>query len=138
MRIVLAISAAVLAAAVAAAQEPKKKDDAKAVITITGCFDGSWLNVKEVDTSGSYAARYKLRGAKQLLKEISAQHRGHLLEVTGRVTDNGSTTHAGKSVEIGKKTRIYSGAMEAPSKPDGVHDPALEVQTYREVAALCR
>jgi hypothetical protein len=142
MRTRLFVTAAVFAAAatVSAIQDqnkdPKKKTDDKAVITVTGCVDGSWLHVRAVDTAGSYAERYKLRGSKQLLKEIAGQYNKHLLEVTGAVTDTGNTTHMGKTVPVGKKTTIHTGAKDIPQVPTG-SDATLDVQTFRELKATC-
>ena len=114
-------------------QERKKSDD-RPVMTVTGCVDGSWLHVK----SGSYTERYKLRGSKQLLKEMSSTFKGHLLEVTGAVTDTtGKATHLGKTIEVGKKTRIHTGAKEVPAVPQG-DDASLEVASYRDLEPTCK
>jgi hypothetical protein len=140
MRTGLLVCAALLAASSAhlrAAQNPRKGDPEKAVMTVTGCVDGSWLHVRSVDTSGSYVERYKLRGSRLLMKEISSQHRGHLLEVTGAVTDTATTVHRGKTVQVGKKTRIYSGAKEIPGMPSG-NDPTLDVASYRDLKNNCK
>jgi hypothetical protein len=130
----LFIGAAVLAVAAgpAGAQDRKKTDD-KPVITVTGCVDGSWLQVK----GGSYTERYKLRGSKQVLKELASQYKGHLIEVTGAVTDTGNSTHKGKTIEVGKKTRITTGAKEVPQVPSG-SDASLEVSSYRDLQPSCR
>jgi hypothetical protein len=132
----LMLAAALAAGATMTAQEPKKKDDGKAAITVTGCVDGGWLHVRVTDPFGSYAERYRLRGAKQLLKEMAAQHNGHLLEVTGKVTDTKDTEHAGKTTQVGKKTRIIVGAKDVPQVPSG-QDPTLDVLTYRELTGSC-
>jgi hypothetical protein len=143
MRIRLFVTAALLAAAasVQANQDQKvkpkeKPPGGKAVITVTGCVEGSWLRVQAVDPSGSYAERYKLRGSKQLLKEIAGQYNKHLLEVTGAVTDTGDATHMGKTVQVGKKTRITTGAKEIPQIPTG-SDATLDVQDFRELQPTC-
>jgi hypothetical protein len=140
MRTRLLICASLVAAAAAslgAIQNPKKDDADKPIITVTGCVDGSWLHAHYADTSGSYTERYKLRGSKQLLKEISSQYRGHLLEVTGAVTDTAATAHRGKTVQVGKKTRIYTGAKEVPNFPSGI-DPILEIASYRDLKDSCK
>ena len=139
MRRALLIGAAILAtvASLRAAQDETKTDEGKAVITVTGCIDGSWLHVQKTDYIGSYATRYKLRGSKQVLKELVANHNKHLVEVIGKVTDSASTTHRGKTIQVGKKTRIHTGAKEVPAAPSG-DDPSLEVASYRELKAACR
>ena len=138
MRSVLFICAAVLAVGAnpGATQEKKKTDTDKPMITVTGCVDGSWLHVRKSDAVGSYAERYKLRGSKGLLKEIASKHDGHVVEVTRAVTDTANTVHRGKTVQVGKKTRIYTGAKDIPSTPSG-DDPTLEVGSYRELKATC-
>jgi hypothetical protein len=135
---VLLIGAAILAivASVHAAQDAKKTDDGKAVITVTGCIDGSWLHVQKSDGVG-YATRYKLRGAKHVLKELVANHHTHRVEVTGKVTDTANTTHRGKTIQVGKKTRIHTGAKEVPVVPSG-DDPSLEIASYRDLKDRCR
>jgi hypothetical protein len=115
--------------------ETKKGQD-KPVIVVEGCVDGSWLEVHKVDAVGNYAQRYKLRGSKQLLKEIARDYDGHLLEVTGAVTDSRSTTHRGKTIQVGKKTRIHTGAKEVPGIPSG-DDASMDVQSFRELKKSC-
>ena len=133
MRTGLFIGAAMLAVAAgpAGAQDRKKTDD-KPVLTVTGCVDGSWLQVK----GGSYTERYKLRGSKQVLKELASQYKGHLIEVTGAVTDTGNSTHKGKTIQVGKKTRITTGAKEVPQVPSG-SDASLDVSSYRDLKPTC-
>jgi hypothetical protein len=118
------------------AQEPKPKPSGNNLITVTGCIDRSYLDVREQDTSGSYVERYRLKGPKDLLKEISKKHNRHLVEITGAVTDTGSTTHMGKTVQVGKKTRITTGAKDVPLTPSA-ETPTLEVATYRELQNSC-
>ena len=122
-----------------AAQDPKpRKDTVKSDIVVTGCIDGSWLRVSRVEGTGASVERYKLRGSKQLLKELEKKYAGHSVEVAGKVTDTGNTTHAGKTIEIGKKTRIYTGAKEAPQQPTGTGDPILEVESFRDLSERCK
>lgn len=141
MRTHALIGSAMLAivATVAGAQEPKPKTgDDHPMLTIEGCLDGNWLHVKKTDPSGSYAERYRLRGSKTVLKEMASQFRGHLLEVTGRVTDpTSSTTHRGKTVQVGKKTRITTSAKEVPAVPDPATEPWIEVASYRDLTERC-
>ena len=141
MRITLSASVALLAVAatvISAQEEKKKKPDDNRTIVVTGCVDKGYLHVKAVDAVGSYAERYKLRGSKQLLKEIAAKFDKHLLEVTGVVADvTGNTEHRGKTVQVGKKTTIHTGAKDVPQIPTG-SDATLEVASYRELKDTCR
>ena len=138
MHIGMFVCAALLAANLLVHQEKKQKSG-KPVITVVGCVDGLWLQVRSFGPAGTgdYVERYRLVGPKQLLKEMSKQLKGHEIEVTGPVTDTGSTTHLGKTIEVGKKTRITTTAKEVPSIPTG-HDPTLGVDSYRDLKNTCK
>jgi hypothetical protein len=125
------------ATAIGWAQEPKPKSSGKNLITVTGCIDRSYLDVREQDTAGFSVERYRLKGPKDLLKEISAKYNRHLVEITGAVTDTASTTHMGKTVQVGKKTRITTAAKDVPQTPSA-ETPTLEVATYRELQDSCK
>ena len=56
---------------------------------------------------------------------------------TGTVTGTGDTTHGGKIMQVGKNTRIYTGAKEAPVMPAGTGDPILDVASFGELQASC-
>jgi hypothetical protein len=126
-------------ATVAGAQEPsKKKTDDRPTLTIEGCLDGGWLHVKKADPTGSYAERYRLRASKTVMKEMTSQFSGHLIEVTGVVTDPRSqTAHRGKTIEVGKKTRITTSAKEVPVIPDPATEPWIDVVSYRDLTERC-
>ena len=71
------------------------------------------------------------------IKEIADKVKGHLVEVTGAVTDTtGNATHRGKTIEIGKKTKIYTGAKEVPQTPTG-SDASIDVSSYRDLKPTC-
>ena len=61
----------------------------------------------------------------------------HLLEVTVAVTATGNTAHLGKTVEVGKKTRVHVGAKDVPQQPTGSGDPELEVTAFRDLKETC-
>ena len=127
-----------LAVATATAQGPKKTGKEKATITVTGCVEGGWLRVREVDSAGSYTERYRLHGPKQLLKEMSSKHNHHVLQITGTVTDVGGNTHAGQTVQVGKKTRVYVGEKDVPQVPSGQEDAILDALDYVEQDHSCK
>jgi hypothetical protein len=135
----LLLCAAIAAAAVsvAAAQDEKKtkKDQEKPVIVVAGCLDGSWLRV---ESGYGNVERYRLHGTKTLLKEMAGKHNGHMIEVTGAVTDTGNTTHRGKVIPVGKNGRIYTGAKEVPALPTGSGDPILDVASFQELNRFCK
>jgi hypothetical protein len=141
MRSGLLLCAAVLAAgATYASQDPKarKKADDRPVIVVTGCVEGTWLRVQRTDAAGTFVERYKLRGSRQLMSEVQKQLKGHQVEVTGAVTDTGETAHRGKTIEVGKKTRISTGVKDAPQYPTGTGDPVLEVDSYKDLKDRCK
>ena len=143
MRIRRFLSTGILVAAAAAVVQAQhtpdaKKPDDRPVITVTGCVEGSWLRARVADGIGSYAERYRLRGSKQLLGELKKKYDRHVLEVTGAVTDTGDSVHRGKTIQVGKKTRIFTGAKEIPSEPQANGDPELEVDSFRDLKDSCK
>lgn len=137
MRVVPFVAVAVVASVSLTAQDQRKKDADKPLITVTGCIDRSYLDVRAVDAVGSYAERYRLRGPKDLLKEISSKHNHHLVEITGAVTDTADTTHMGTTIQVGRKTRITTGAKDISQQPSA-DSPTLEVASYQELKERCR
>jgi len=137
MRSLLFCAAIAVAAVSAAAQDEKetKKDQEKPVIVVAGCLDGSWLRV---EPGYGNVERYRLHGTKTLLKEMAGKHNGHMIEVTGAVTDTGNTTHRGKVIPVGKNGRIYTGAKEVPALPTGSGDPILDVASFQELNRFCK
>ena len=135
--LLLCTAIAVAAVSVAAAQDDKKiqKDKEKPVIVVAGCLDGSWLRV---EPGYGYVERYRLHGTKTLLKEMASKHNGHVIEVTGAVTDTGNSTHRGKTIPVGKSGRIYTGAKEVPPLPTGSGDPILDVASFQELSRSCK
>jgi len=138
MRSLLLCAAILAAASQLAAQDEKKMKNDKPVIVVTGCLEGSSLRVRASDSIGTYVERYRLHGTRTLLKEMTKKYNGHLLEVTGAVTDTGDTTHRGKVIPIGKNSRIYTGAKETPVMPSGMADPILDVASFNEVPGTCK
>ena len=122
---------------VGASQEPKKSANDNKTITVTGCVEGGYLRIHEFDSIGSYTERYRLAGSKALMKEIASKQNNHLLEITGRVIDAPGTEHAGHTTQIGKKTKIYTGAKEVPGIPTGDTTSKLEVTSFTEMKESC-
>jgi hypothetical protein len=130
-----AIAAAAVSVATAQDEKKTKKDQEKPVIVVAGCLDGSWLRV---ESGYGNVERYRLHGTKTLLKEMAGKHNGHMIEVTGAVTDTGNTTHRGKVIPVGKNGRIYTGAKEVPALPTGTGDPILDVASFQELNRFCK
>ena len=137
MRLRVFVCAGLFAAGAAAAQEPKKSGTGKPTLTVTGCLDGGFLRVSESDYIGSYTERYRLHASKQVLKEMAAKHHNHVIEVTGTVTDVGNTNHTGQTVQLGKKTKVYTGSKDIPRAPTGKDDPILDVLSFVEKKGNC-
>ena len=66
------------------------------------------------------------------MKEMTSNHHNHLIEVTGTVTDVGNNSHTGKTVQLGKKTKIYTGTKDVAQVPTGQDDPTLDVLSFVE------
>jgi hypothetical protein len=132
--IVLTLVAAGSLAYGAGAQDRKHGD--RRTIVVTGCVERSWLKVRKSDSDGTHVDRFKLRGSKDLIKALTGDHDRHLVEVTGLLTDPGNTQGVGKSVQLGKKNRVYTGAREVPDRPPVV-DPLLDVQAFRVISDSC-
>ena len=110
MWVCAALMAAVLATA--HAQEPKKTGTENATMTLTGCLDGNWLHVEAMDRVGSYRERYKLKAPKALLKEMTTEHKGNKLEVTGVVIDRADKLPLSVQTYVGPPDSIGRGVTD--------------------------
>lgn len=117
------------------AQEPK---DHRRIVTVEGCVEKSWLKVFHDDNAAfnDYADKYHLHGPKDLMKTLTKDLNGHLVEVTGALSDPSGTQGTGKDVMIGKKTRVYTNERERTDVPPIV-DPTIEVSSFRDVDKSC-
>ena len=131
MRVLIFIVTA--AVAVAAAQE--KHEDPR-VLIVTGCVDSTWLKVVTSDPIKTYTDKFRLRGSKDVLKVLTKDLNRHKVEVTGVLKDPGKTMGTGKTVDVGKKTKIYVGQRERVDVP-AIEDPILTVQSYRDIDKTC-
>ena len=121
--------------AASAAQDPpveKRADklpEKGSVITIKGCVTGS--STLQDDETG---LTYRLKGKKELLKNLGREHKGHVDELTGILQS--SLLMAGtKSTRIGNTT-ISIGAAESRSSGPRELNPIFEMTslTHRDVA----
>jgi hypothetical protein len=120
----------------AAFQDQKKSRDAR-VMVVTGCVDGSWLKVRQTDPIGTHTDRFRLRGNKDLMKALTKDNDGHFVEVTGVLSDPDNTQGRGKTVQIGKKTTITTGARDVPGPTDMKRDPTLDVTSFKPLKDDC-
>ena len=139
MRPGLSVFIAVLAAAVVAGagQDEKKTRDTR-VMVVTGCINRTMLEVRQTDTYGSHTDRFRLRGSKDLMKTLTKDNDGHLVEVTGVVKDPDNTQGRGKTIQVGKKTTITTGARDVPSPLDIKRDPILDVESFKSLKDDCK
>jgi hypothetical protein len=137
MRASLLILVALIQAAIAIAnaQEPK---DQRRTVTVEGCLEKTWLKTYEGGSVpfSRHVDKYHLHAQKDLMKQLRDIN-GHHVEVTGALSDPDNTQGTGKSVMIGKKTRIYTNAREVSDVPPIV-DPTIEVSSFRDIAKTCR
>ena len=119
------------------AQSPAKNKPRD--ITVTGCLEGSYLEVTTSDTSGSYVDRFRLRGNKDKLKALTKEHKGHEIEITGTLIDPGGVMGKGKTVEVGKKTTITTQGRERTEQTAVApgDEPSIDVKSYRYVG-VCK
>ena len=136
-RVLLLAAAAVTLVVTARAQEPKKGPDERRELVVTGCIERSTLKVRGTGPFGSQTERFRLRANKDVLKVLTHDYNGHLVEVTGLLIDPANTQGRGKSVRVGKKTRVFTNAREVSDTPP-MQDPSLEVRSFRNVNDTCR
>ncbi|HEX6464394.1 MAG TPA: hypothetical protein VFZ98_08075 [Vicinamibacterales bacterium] len=139
MRAIAAVVAASLVAAIALAspQDEKKKKDSERVMIVKGCVSGSRLDVTQIDTAGFTVDHFKLRGNKDLMKVLTKDLNGHLVELTGVVDDPHNKQGRGKTIQIGKKTTITTGGRDVPDIPDPATDPTLTVDSLKDLEPHC-
>ncbi|HTM24187.1 MAG TPA: hypothetical protein VL225_03285 [Vicinamibacterales bacterium] len=134
-----AVAAALLASIGAAStQDEKMKSRDARVMVVQGCIDGSRLTVHG-ESPAAHTDRFQLRGNKDLMKVLTKDLKGHFVEVTGVLEDPGNTQGRGKTVQVGKKTTITTGARDVPTGPaEPARDPILEVSSFKDVRKDCR
>jgi hypothetical protein len=143
MRAVSAALVAVLAAVVvvASAQDEKKPQDNSRMMVVQGCVNGSTLNVHHGDMGrGSVSApydRFMLRGNKDLMKKLTKDMKGHLVEVTGIMVDPAQKQGGGKTVPVGSKSTITVNQRDVSRLPDPASDPVITVDSFRDLDTHC-
>src|SRR6516165_8750767 len=112
MRVVaIVLFAAFAVVRVASPQDEKKKNDNERVVVVEGCVNGSTLDVHHVDGGrGNVSAPYdhfRLRGNKDLMKVLTKDLRGHMVEVTGIMDDPAQKQGVGKTIHVDNKTTVW-------------------------------
>ncbi|MEO7272516.1 MAG: hypothetical protein ABIX28_12030 [Vicinamibacterales bacterium] len=146
--IALALGTVVSLPAIGYGQEPigRARTPAKGdSIRVKGCLMGPTLESLETvvtdevgKTSGPMT--YQLRGDKDLLKRMRAEHDGNQVEVEGILKSSLPQDDATRSKKVGK-TKITFG-VGTPTAQRGVPDahtalPVLEVKSYDGAGARC-
>lgn len=136
--LVVGVVAACSAASLLASRQDEKKnrDDAR-VIVVQGCVNGSRLDVSRVDKSGFTDDHFHLRGNKDLMKVLTKDLKGHMVEVTGVLDDPHNKQGRGKTIQIGTKTTITTQARDVPSVPDPMTDATLNVESFKDIDSRC-
>jgi hypothetical protein len=134
MRHAALVFALCVSVAASAAQDPVEKRGDKlpekgSVITIKGCVTGS--STLQDDETG---LTYRLKGKKELLKDLGRQHKGHVDELTG-ILQSSLLMSGMKSTQVGNTTISIGAAESRNSGPRELH-PIVEVTslTHRDVA----
>jgi hypothetical protein len=72
---------------------------------VAGCLQGTRLTTTDVNTSGSTADVYRLRGPRQLMKALR-EYEGQEVEISGTLKDSDGRLGATRSKQLGNRTRI--------------------------------
>jgi hypothetical protein len=139
MRIAAALVALLLPLA-GTAQTPEKQEPGRTRVEVTGCVKGSTLLETNLRISPgadeSPARRWRLRGAKDLMKQLKKVS-GRELEITGTTKDPDSGLAMGGR-RLGK-TNIYVGAGPMSSAREPLPDlPTIDVESFEETGEKCR
>lgn len=118
------------------AQDPpgeKKSDklpEQGSVMTIKGCITGS-SQLQDDETGFTY----RLKGKKELLKDVGREHKGHVDELTG-ILRSSLVMGGGKSTRIGNTT-ISIGAVESRNTGPRELNPIFEVTSLKHLPVFC-
>jgi hypothetical protein len=130
-----------VAFAVASPQDEKKKKDSERLMVVEGCVNGSTLVAHHFDLGrGNVSAPYdhfKLRGNKDLMKVLTKDLRGHLVEVTGIMDDPAQKQGVGKTIGVGSKTTVYVKDRDVSNSPDPATDPVITVDSFKDIDSHC-
>jgi|SRR6516164_8543618 hypothetical protein len=125
----------------ASSQDIEKKSDNSRRMVVQGCVNGSVLDVHHDDLGrGGVSSPYdhfKLRGNKDLMKVLTKDLRGHLVEVSGLMDDPAGKQGGGKTIQVGKKSTVSINDREVSTLPDPASDPILTVDAYKDLQPHC-
>lgn len=138
MRMFAVVVVAASAVAIVAAQDEKKPKGNDRVMVVEGCVNRSRLDViRTVGGVSTTIDHFKLRGNKDMMKQLTKDLNGHRVEVTGVLDDPHNTQGRGKTIQIGKKTTITTRARDVPDLPDPATDPTLSVESFTDIEPHC-
>jgi hypothetical protein len=135
------------ALSVAATQKPEDgafpREKNEDIIVIQGCVSGSLLKdlrhqKTEAVSGAETSVVYKLVGEKKLVRIIQKEHQDQVLELTGVIESNATTTSTTHTKEMGK-LRVFVGAGEQETAQPGKTPtyPTLRVISFEVLRRDC-
>jgi hypothetical protein len=139
MRIIASIVIAALPlVAVAQERTDEPNKDGRIRVEATGCVKGSTLTQTSLriapDGDGNPPRRWRLRGAKQLMKRLKAES-GKELEIVGTMKDPEAVMGG---TRIGR-SNVYIGGSPISGVRDPLPDlPTIDVESFELTGETCR
>lgn len=119
--------------------EGPSREAASDVVTLKGCIRGGALTAVQGEQIGrTHDRTYRLSGPKELVGQLKSHHRGHFMQVTGRLRefDDPRATQR-REKELGKVT-VTAGASRGTSARLGGHAiPILDVVAFEHLSDSC-
>ena len=120
---------------------PSPQSESRDTVALKGCVRGGVLTNVEGDRVGrSHDRTYRLRGSKELLRQIKTEHNGHYVEVIGRLNEVGGHSRAAirKRRTVGNVTITAEAGRGDPTRPGSQEIPSIEVAEFRHLSNSCR
>jgi hypothetical protein len=127
----------VLSMAMLPLQDDKSRGRKGDSVTLRGCLNGASLDATDADEPEVQAAlvgglTFQLKGDKQLLKDLKAQHDGKVVTLKG-VLKSDLLQSEGQSKTVGRMRITIGGATPNPNSPHADTRralPVLEVKSF--------
>lgn len=120
---------------------PSPQVESRDTVVLKGCIRGGTLTNVEGDRVGrSHDRTYRLRGSKELLRQLKTGHAGHYVEVIGRLEEVGGDSRAAirKRRTVGRVTITAEAGRGDPTRPGSQEIPSIEVAEFRHLSSSCR
>jgi hypothetical protein len=138
MRILICVAIAACPLVAVGQERSGESDPNRMRVLVTGCAKGSTLTESNLapGASETTARRWRLRGSKQLMKQLKAEG-GKEVEIAGTTKDPESGLAMGGK-RIGK-SNVYIGAGPMSSARDPLPDlPTIDVESFKPTGETCR